>query len=228
LNSAPASPNPDRPSAEGTARAALREAAASYRNFHAAEQAQSGRNGEALPRHRGAVVWLTGLSGAGKSTIATATERSLLQAHVLPVVLDGDVLRKGLCAGLGFSDADRHENLRRAGEAALLVAQGGAVVIAALISPFRSDRQAIAGRCAAAGIPFAEVYVNAPLAVCEQRDPKNLYARARAGEILAFTGISSPYEPPMNPSLELHTDLESVEQSVRKLTQLAVRLARRE
>jgi len=176
--------------------------------------------------HRGAVIWLTGLSGAGKSTLSTALEQRLFRAGVLPVVLDGDVLRAGLCKGLGFSEAERKENIRRAAEAALLLAEGGAVVVTALISPFREDRQHVADRCRAQDVPFAEVFVNAPLAECERRDPKQLYQRARAGKIPAFTGIDSPYEPPLAPALELRTDLESVDESLEKLTQLALRLAR--
>lgn len=176
--------------------------------------------------HRGAVIWLTGLSGAGKSTLSTALEPELLRNGILPAILDGDVLRAGLCRGLTFSEADRRENIRRAAEAALLMAESGAVVITALISPYRADREIAAERCRARGVPFAEVYVNAPLAECERRDPKQLYRRARAGEIPAFTGISSPYEPPTSPALEIRTDLEPVEASLRKLIALALELAR--
>jgi adenylyl-sulfate kinase len=180
----------------------------------------------ALIGQRGSVLWLTGLSGAGKSTLSEALERRLLRAGILPVLLDGDVLRTGLCHGLGFSEADRKENIRRAAEAALLIAHSGAVVIVALISPFRADRQHAADRCQAMGIPFAEVFVNAPLAECERRDPKHLYARVRAGEIPLFTGITSPYEPPLKPTLELRTDRESIEESVEKLMALAVSMSR--
>jgi bifunctional enzyme CysN/CysC len=176
--------------------------------------------------HRGAVIWLTGLSGAGKSTLSTALEQRLFRAGLLPVILDGDVLRAGLCKGLGFSDADRKENIRRAAEAALLLAEAGAVVVTALISPFREDRQHVADRCRAQGVPFAEIYVNAPLAECERRDVKQLYQRARAGEIPKFTGIDSPYEAPIAPALELRTDLEPVEESLEKLFALTVKLAR--
>jgi bifunctional enzyme CysN/CysC len=176
--------------------------------------------------HTGAVLWLTGLSGSGKSTLSGALEQRLFRSGVLPVVLDGDVLRAGLCRGLGFSEADRKENIRRAAEAALLLAQTGVVVITALISPFRADRRMIAERCQTLGVPFAEVFVNAPLAECERRDPKQLYRRARAGEIPRFTGIDSPYEAPESPTLELRTDLESVDASLEKLTALALRLAR--
>lgn len=181
---------------------------------------------ESLLGHRGAVIWLTGLSGAGKSTLSTALERQLLTAGVLPVILDGDVLRAGLCQGLGFSETDRKENIRRAAEAALLIAEAGAIVITALISPFRSDRQLAAERCEARGVPFAEVFVNAPLAECERRDVKQLYRRARAGEIPAFTGITSPYEPPLAPALELRTDRETIEESVAKLSALVLGIAR--
>jgi adenylyl-sulfate kinase len=180
----------------------------------------------ALIGQRGAILWLTGLSGAGKSTLAVALERYLLRTGILPVVLDGDVLRTGLCQGLGFSEGERKENIRRAAEAALLVAESGAVVIVAMISPYRDDRDHAAKRCEEKGIPFAEVFVNAPLAECERRDPKHLYARARAGEIPLFTGISSPYEPPLSPTLELRTDKETVEESVAKLSALAISMAR--
>jgi bifunctional enzyme CysN/CysC len=179
---------------------------------------------ETLLGHRGAVIWLTGLSGSGKSTVANALEQRLLQLGILPVVLDGDVLRTGLCQGLGFSHEDRHENIRRAAEAALLMAEAGAVVISALISPFRADRQIAAERCAARAVTFAEVFVNAPLAECERRDPKHLYERARAGLISEFTGISSPYEVPQAPALELHTDRETVQESVAKLEALTLGL----
>jgi adenylyl-sulfate kinase len=181
---------------------------------------------EQLLGHRGAVLWLTGLSGAGKSTLANAVERPLLEAGALAAVLDGDVIRRGLCQGLGFSDSDRKENIRRVTHAALLVAESGAIVITALISPFAIDREHAGEVCCARGVPFAEVFVNAPLTVCEARDPKHLYRRARAGELPAFTGISSPYEPPISPALELRTDTESVGTSVDRLTRLALALSR--
>jgi len=187
----------------------------------------SAANAGGLPPRPGAILWLTGLSGAGKSTLAEALERRLRTTGVFPVVLDGDVLRAGLCAGLGFSDADRRENIRRAGEVALLIAGAGGVVIAALISPFRADRRLVRDRARAAGIPFAEIFVNAPLAVCEQRDPKQLYRRARAGEIAAFTGVSSPYEKPRAPALALRTDRETPEASLARLEAFVRRLLRR-
>ena len=176
--------------------------------------------------HEAAILWLTGLSGAGKTTLAAALEAELLRARVLSVVLDGDLIRSGLSRDLGFSADDRSENIRRTGEAAGLVAAAGAVAIVALISPFRADRRRVAERARERGIRFAEIYVNAPLAVCEQRDPKALYRRARAGEIRDLTGIGSPYEAPLTPNLELRTDLESIPQSLEKITQFALALVR--
>jgi bifunctional enzyme CysN/CysC len=158
--------------------------------------------------HPGCVVWLTGLSGSGKSTIAMDLERELFNLGRHAYVLDGDNLRHGLCSDLGFSHADRKENIRRAGEVARLFADAGMICITAFISPYRSDRDLARG-IAPPG-RFLEVYLNAPLKVCEQRDPKGLYAKARRGEIKEFTGISAPYEVPLKPELELHTDQCSV------------------
>lgn len=164
--------------------------------------------------HRGAVVWLTGLSGSGKSTIAVALERSLFAKGMAAFILDGDNLRHGLCSDLGFSSEDRSENIRRAGEAAALMADAGLIVISALISPNRNDRQRVREICESNGIPFLEVFVNAPIEVCEQRDPKQLYKRARSGEIKGFTGIDAPYEAPQSPDIELRTDQMSVDESL--------------
>jgi adenylyl-sulfate kinase len=180
---------------------------------------------EGLLGHRAAILWLTGLSGSGKSTLATGLERRLLEQRLLTVVVDGDVLRSGLNQNLGFTPGDRRENIRRAAEVALYLADAGAIVVVALISPLRINRAAAAERIRASGVPFAEVFVNAPLATCEQRDPKGLYHKARAGEIKSFTGIDAPYEPPLTPTLELRTDLESIDESLEKLTQLALKLA---
>jgi adenylyl-sulfate kinase len=155
-------------------------------------------------QHSGCVVWLTGLSAAGKSTIATELERELFSQGKHAFVLDGDNMRHGLCSDLGFSPEDRKENIRRIGEVAKLFAEAGFVCITAFISPYRSDRD-LARRIAPEG-KFIEVFLNVPVAVCEERDPKGLYARARAGQIKDFTGVSAPYEPPLNPELELHTD----------------------
>ncbi|CAK0770720.1 Sulfate adenylyltransferase subunit 1 / Adenylyl-sulfate kinase [Azospirillaceae bacterium] len=162
-------------------------------------------------RHCGAVVWFTGLSGSGKSTISVAVERELFRQGRQVYVLDGDVLRRGINADLGFSPEDRAENIRRVGEIAALFADAGVIVLVALISPYRVDR-AIA-RAAAQG-SFHEVYVSASLATCEQRDPKGLYARARRGEIADFTGVTAPYEPPEKPELIIDTAALSHAESV--------------
>ena len=165
--------------------------------------------------HRGLVVWLTGLSGAGKTTIATELERRLFQERHHTYLLDGDILRRGLCRDLNFSAHSRTENIRRAGEVAALFADAGCIVIAAFISPLQADRDR--ARQALPPGRFIEVFVNAPLAVCEQRDVKGLYARARANEIKEFTGISAPYEPPLTPEIELPTDRLNAAESVGKV-----------
>jgi len=152
---------------------------------------------------RGAVVWLTGLSGSGKSTVAFALEAALVEAGHVAYVLDGDNLRTGLCADLGFSPEDRHENVRRVGEVAALFADAGVIAITSLISPYRAGRAAAR---AAAADRFVEVFVDVPLAVCEGRDPKGLYQRARRGEIAEFSGVSAPYEPPEAPEVTLDTE----------------------
>ena len=154
----------------------------------------------------GATVWLTGLSGSGKSTVAFEVERRLVSSSRPAYVLDGDNLRHGLNAGLGFSAADRAENVRRVGEVALLLADAGVVALAPLVSPYRADRARARAIHDEAGLPFVEVFVDTPLAVCEARDPKGLYARARAGEIRGFTGVDDPYEPPEDPELRLTPD----------------------
>jgi adenylylsulfate kinase len=165
--------------------------------------------------HGGLIVWFTGLSGSGKSTLSAAMERKLIESGKLAYLLDGDILRTGLCRDLGFSAADRHENVRRAGEVARVLADAGFIVLAAFISPFRKERNDI--RAAMPAGKFIEVFVNAPLATCELRDVKGLYKKARANQIPEFTGISSPYEPPQNPELELHTDRDSIEACLQKL-----------
>jgi bifunctional enzyme CysN/CysC len=151
----------------------------------------------------GATVWLTGLSAAGKSTIATELERSLVRTGRRAYVLDGDNLRHGLNADLGFGAPARAENVRRTGEVAQLFADAGLVAIVSLISPFRADRDSVRARHESAGLPFLEVYVDTPLQVCERRDPKGMYAKARAGEITGFTGIDAPYEAPPRPDVVL-------------------------
>lgn len=157
---------------------------------------------------RPAIAWLTGLSGAGKSTIADAVDRRLTDAGRNSMVLDGDNLRQGLNRDLGFTAADRVENIRRAAETARLMAEAGLVVIVSLISPFRAERAA--ARAITGDIPFLEVFVDTPLTVCEARDPKGLYDRARAGKIPNFTGISAPYEVPEAPNLTLRTTESSI------------------
>jgi bifunctional enzyme CysN/CysC len=153
--------------------------------------------------HRGATVWLTGLSGSGKSTVAVELERTLVAAGRPAYILDGDNLRHGLNADLGFTDEDRAENVRRVGEVARLLADAGVVALVPVISPFRAGRDGVRAMHEAAGVPFLEVFVDTPIELCEQRDPKGLYAKARAGEITGFTGIDSPYEAPAAPELVL-------------------------
>ncbi|HTR42132.1 MAG TPA: adenylyl-sulfate kinase [Pseudomonadales bacterium] len=170
------------------------------------------RQREILNRHPGCVIWLTGFSGAGKSTIAIRLEQALYKLRRHAYILDGDNIRQGLCSDLGFSHDDRTENIRRIGEAARLFADAGIICIAAFISPYRADRD-LARRIAPKG-KFLEVYVNAPLEVCEERDPKGLYARARAGKLKNFTGISAPYEPPLKPEIKLDTNQLSVNECV--------------
>lgn len=163
------------------------------------------------------VIWFTGLSGAGKSTLANLLDQRLHAQGIRSFVLDGDLLRTGLNRGLGYSDADRSENIRRAAEVARLMADAGLVVLVALISPFRSDRD-VARALFAAG-QFTEVFLDTPLAVAEQRDPKGLYARARRGEIPQFTGIDSPYEAPASPELYIDTASCSVDEALEQLLQ---------
>ncbi len=177
--------------------------------------------------HRGAVLWLTGLSGSGKSTLATALDHQLHRRGMASFILDGDNLRHGLCSNLKFSPEDRSENIRRAGETAKLMAEAGLVVICSLISPYKADRDRVREICHRDGIPFAEVFINAPLQVCEARDPRGLYKKARSGEISDFTGISSPYEPPTAPELEIRTGETSMEISLGQLLDFADQLARK-
>jgi bifunctional enzyme CysN/CysC len=164
--------------------------------------------------HKGAVVWLTGLSGSGKSTLSRAIERELFRRGMHTYVLDGDNIRYGLNSNLGFSPADREENIRRVAEVARIMGDAGTVAITAFISPYRADRRGAREIAKKAGIPFVEVFVDAPLAVCEQRDPKNLYKKARAGEIKEFTGIDAPYEAPEQAEIVVHTDRESAAESI--------------
>lgn len=165
--------------------------------------------------HRGCIVWLTGLSGSGKSTVSTELERELFNVGRNAYILDGDNIRHGLNKDLGFSHEDRKENIRRIGEVAKLFVDGGFIVITAFISPYREDRDMV--RQIMPPGQFVEVFVNAPVEVCEKRDPKGLYARARTGEIKEFTGVTAPYEAPLHPELELRTDKLSVAESVTRI-----------
>lgn len=167
---------------------------------------------ETLNRHKGVILWFTGLSGAGKSTIAHALEDRLHKDQARTFVLDGDNVRRGLCKDLGFSDADRAENIRRIGEVSSLMMQAGVITLTAFISPFRSDRQ-IARSLVEPG-DFIEIYCKASLDTCEARDPKGLYKKARAGLIPEFTGIDSPYEEPHTPEILVDTQQQSVDECV--------------
>jgi bifunctional enzyme CysN/CysC len=163
-------------------------------------------------RHKGAIIWLTGLSGAGKSTVATELERELFAMGIHTYILDGDNIRHGLSANLGFSPEDRTENIRRVAEVSRLLMDAGVLVITAFISPYRDDRRL--ARSLVNDGEFVEVYVNAPVEVCEQRDPKGLYKKARAGQIANFTGVSAPYEPPDQPEIVVHTDRQTPSECV--------------
>lgn len=167
---------------------------------------------ERLNGHRSAVVWFTGLSGSGKSTLAHAVEERLHQMGCRTFVFDGDNVRHGLCGDLGFSENDRKENIRRIGEMAKLFAEAGVIALTAFISPFRADRRRVRQMLRPGDL--IEVYCDCPLEVCESRDVKGIYRRARAGEISDFTGISSPYEEPENPELAVATGSAPLEQCV--------------
>jgi adenylylsulfate kinase len=189
------------------------EARSTNITWHASHVTRGER--ERLLGQRGAVVWLTGLSGSGKSTIAVGAERELVRRGHLAYVLDGDNVRHGLNKNLGFSPADRTENIRRIGEVAKLFADAGVIAMTSFISPYRSDRDGV--RALLAPGDFVEVHVAASLETCESRDVKGLYERARKGEIPEFTGISAPYEAPERPELVLDTNRQSVEESVAAL-----------
>ena len=168
---------------------------------------------EAAAGHKGCTIWMTGLSASGKSTLAVALEKALWDRGVRAYVLDGDNVRHGLNKDLGFSPEDRNENIRRIGEVAKLFTDAGVVNVTAFISPYRADRDRV--REIMADGDFIEVFVNCPVEVCEQRDPKGLYKKARAGQIPEFTGISAPYEEPLKPELVLETGKQTLEQSVK-------------
>lgn len=176
---------------------------------------------QTLFEHKALTVWFTGLSGAGKSTIAFALERRLISMGLICCVLDGDNVRHGLNSDLGFSDYDRTENIRRVAEVSHLMNSAGLIVITSFISPFRDDR---AKACSVIGKDkFIEVYISADLDVCEGRDPKGLYRRARSGELSCFTGISSPYEPPSDAELTLDTIVHTVDTCVESLVSVVIK-----
>ena len=170
--------------------------------------------------HGGATLWFTGLSGSGKSTIAVALEQALYQRGVLVYRLDGDNIRLGINKNLGFSAEDRAENIRRVGEVSKLFVDGGVIVLSSFISPYLVDRQIVRELHEADDMPFIEVFVDCSLEAAEERDPKGLYKKARAGEIKNFTGIDDPYEAPEAPEVHLHTDQQSLEEEVEHLLAL--------
>ncbi|MFB3100226.1 MAG: adenylyl-sulfate kinase [Gammaproteobacteria bacterium] len=167
---------------------------------------------ELLNEHKSAILWFTGLSGSGKSTLSNAVEAYLHQQGARTFVLDGDNIRQGLCNDLGFSDESRKENIRRIGEVSKLMMDAGVITLTAFISPFRRDRRIV--RDITNEGDFIEILCNANLEVCEKRDPKGLYKKARAGEIKDFTGVSSPYEVPEHPEIIVETGTQTVEESV--------------
>ena len=169
---------------------------------------------------RGATVWFTGLSGSGKSTVASAVTALLTERGVLTYTLDGDNLRHGLNGDLGFSADDRAENVRRVGEVARLFADAGAIALVPLISPYRHGRDHARALHDAAGLDFVEVFVDTPMEICEQRDPKGLYKKARAGELTGFTGIDDPYEAPLDPELVVEGGRVSAEEAAATVVEL--------
>ncbi len=176
---------------------------------------------EKMKLHKGAVLWFTGLSGSGKSTISVELENALHAAGVHTYRLDGDNVRHGLNADLGFSDADRIENMRRIGEVSRLFVDAGIMTLAAFISPFQQERDKIRGLFS--DKEFIEIYVKASVETCENRDPKGLYAKARKGEIRQFTGIDSPYESPVSPELTIDTEKETIEEAVQSIKSYLVK-----
>ncbi len=189
-----------------------------YVVWHHATVTRSRREG--INGHRSVVLWFTGLSGAGKSTLAHAVEEHLHQEGCRTFVFDGDNVRHGLCADLGFSAADRSENVRRIGQMAKLFVDAGVIALTAFISPFRADRQRV--REIVGESDFLEIYCRCSLQECERRDVKGLYAKARAGTIREFTGVSSPYEEPLVPDLVIDTERQSLEESVESVCGLLV------
>lgn len=173
-----------------------------------------------LLRQEPLVLWFTGLSGSGKSTLADLTEQRLFEKGYKTYLLDGDNIRNGLNSNLDFSEEGRKENIRRIGEVARLMLDAGLIVLTAFISPFRADRDRIRQLI---GDRFMEIYVECPLDICEQRDVKGLYARARMGEIADFTGISSPYEPPVQPEISVNTGRDDIDSCLNKIVELTLK-----
>lgn len=185
--------------------------------WHAGDVTRADR--ESRLGQRAGTVWFTGLSGSGKSTVAVEVERRLAAEGRLCYRLDGDNLRHGLNGDLGFSEADRTENIRRTGEVCRLLVDAGVIVLASFVSPFRADRDQVRAMHGAAGMPFLETYVEVPLEVAEARDPKGLYAKARAGEIKGFTGIDQPYEAPDAAEIVVDTSALSVEEAASRVVE---------
>ena len=171
----------------------------------------------ALLKQQGATLWFTGLSGSGKSTIAFTLEHALVSQGRLAYVLDGDNIRHGLNKNLGFSAADREENIRRIGEVAKLFADCGVLTMTSFISPYRKDRELVRSLHSEAGLPFIEVYMATPIETCEQRDPKGLYKKARAGQLKGFTGVDDPYEAPLTPELTIDATATSPQQAAQQV-----------
>ena len=177
-----------------------------------------------LLKQRGCTLWFTGLSGSGKSTVAYTLEHALVQMGQMAYVLDGDNIRHGLNKNLGFSAEDRAENIRRIGEVAKLFADGGIITMTSFISPYRADRDAVRALHLEGKLPFIEVHVATPIEVCEQRDPKGLYKKARAGQLKNFTGIDDPYEAPAKPELTLDMGKVSPQEATQKLLECLTEL----
>ncbi len=173
--------------------------------------------------HKSAIIWFTGLSGSGKSTIACALEKRLHEKSAQTYILDGDNMRYGLNSDLGFTSEDRKENIRRIGEVSKLFVDAGIIVLSSFISPFIEDRRFVRG--IVSNDEFIEIYVKCPLEICEHRDPKGLYSKARKGEIKHFTGIDSPYEEPVSPEVTIDTSLTDIDESVNQIIEYLTRRA---
>jgi len=196
----------------------MTEVKATNVHWHDGEVSREDRN--ALLNQKGATLWFTGLSGSGKSTVAVALEKALMEKGHLCYRLDGDNIRLGINKNLGFSAEDRTENIRRIGEISKLFVDTGVIVLSSFVSPYRADRDIVRELHVAGDMDFIEVHVDVPLAVAEERDPKGLYKKARAGEIKNFTGIDDPYEAPLKPELVLNSHEQSLEEEVAVLLEM--------